>query len=267
MKAALKGVPETTLWTLHNRASEAMRPDGAIQDPKCVDIYKAIDYDYKKSFGAAGPTHALRSNYFDRQLEAFLSQHPGATVVNLGEGLETQRFRIKGDYGLWLTVDLPESIEIRERFIQPDAKHQHLPLSALDRSWMDYVPRDQPVFVAAQGLFMYFRATEVRHLFQDLLEELPWGMLLFDVIPKWFSKRTTSEKGFAVTPHYVAPPMPWGLNAHQAKKLKAWSPNIKRVTAEGYLNLRRGLQGWFWTTLMNAPILRNRVPAVVKITF
>lgn len=29
----LRGVPETTLWTLHNRASEAARPEPLIHDP------------------------------------------------------------------------------------------------------------------------------------------------------------------------------------------------------------------------------------------
>ncbi|MEM1069122.1 MAG: class I SAM-dependent methyltransferase, partial [Planctomycetota bacterium] len=30
----LSGVPETMLWTLHNRATEAMRKDRILDDPK-----------------------------------------------------------------------------------------------------------------------------------------------------------------------------------------------------------------------------------------
>ena len=30
----LSGVPETMLWTLHNRATEAKRSDGLIRDPE-----------------------------------------------------------------------------------------------------------------------------------------------------------------------------------------------------------------------------------------
>ena len=55
----LTGVPETTLWTLHNRASEAARPDGCLRDPKCLEIYRALDYDYVRSFGRAEPSLAL----------------------------------------------------------------------------------------------------------------------------------------------------------------------------------------------------------------
>ncbi|MEM9462324.1 MAG: class I SAM-dependent methyltransferase, partial [Myxococcota bacterium] len=28
----LSGVPETMLWTLHNRATESIRPDGVLKD-------------------------------------------------------------------------------------------------------------------------------------------------------------------------------------------------------------------------------------------
>ena len=94
MKSQLDGVPETTLWTLHNRASEAMRRDGVIDDPKCLEIYQNIDYDYEGNFGKGAPTHAIRSVYFDEHIKTFLKEYPGASVVNLGEGLEPQRFRI-----------------------------------------------------------------------------------------------------------------------------------------------------------------------------
>ena len=42
MQKQLSGVPETMLWTLHNRASEAARPDGCIRDEKCLEIYRSI---------------------------------------------------------------------------------------------------------------------------------------------------------------------------------------------------------------------------------
>ncbi|MDT5265346.1 MAG: hypothetical protein QOI90_1972, partial [Mycobacterium sp.] len=44
----LEGVSATTLWTLHNRGSEAKRSDGVIRDPWAVTLLDAIDYDYLK---------------------------------------------------------------------------------------------------------------------------------------------------------------------------------------------------------------------------
>ena len=36
----LDGVSATTLWTLHNRASEAKRSDGVIRDPWAVTLVR-----------------------------------------------------------------------------------------------------------------------------------------------------------------------------------------------------------------------------------
>ena len=42
----LAGVPETLLWTLYNRASDARRADGLLHDPLAVQIADAIDYPF-----------------------------------------------------------------------------------------------------------------------------------------------------------------------------------------------------------------------------
>ena len=54
----LDGVSATTLWTLHNRGSEAKRSDGVIRDPWAVTLFDAISYDYLK-FGKPNQSHAL----------------------------------------------------------------------------------------------------------------------------------------------------------------------------------------------------------------
>ena len=162
IKSSLTNVPETMLWTLHNRAVEAMREDGIIKDEKAIEIYNSIDYDYEANFGRGDSSHAIRSIVCDREIDKFLSTYPDGTIVNLGEGLETQRFRFTEEQALWLSIDVPEAIEIRERFIEPDERHLHIPLSALDRSWFDSVPKDKPVFITAQGLFSTRRG-EVNH--------------------------------------------------------------------------------------------------------
>jgi O-methyltransferase involved in polyketide biosynthesis len=42
----LTGVPETMPWTLHNRASEALRPDAWLRDEHAIRIYRALNYDH-----------------------------------------------------------------------------------------------------------------------------------------------------------------------------------------------------------------------------
>ena len=61
---ALDGVSATTLWTLHNRGSEAKRSDGVIRDPWAVTLLDTISYDYLK-FGKPNQSHGLRAVAFD----------------------------------------------------------------------------------------------------------------------------------------------------------------------------------------------------------
>ncbi|MEM6793979.1 MAG: class I SAM-dependent methyltransferase [Acidobacteriota bacterium] len=264
--ASLTGVPETMLWTLHNRASEAMRRDGVLDDPKAVEIYRSIDYDYRRSFGRANPSHALRSVAFDLEVESFLTKHPDGVVVNLGEGLETQRFRVRSPRNLWLTVDLPEAIEARERFIEPDDQHVHLAVSALDRAWIPAVPRDRPTILTAQGLFMYFREEEVRALLQDIAERVDRFTLVFDVIPRWLSRKTLSRRGLRMTRHYRTPDMPWGLDCDDVRStFERWLGSGVAAEEVQFPSFPRGPVRYLSKLVMSTPVLRKRLPTIVKL--
>ena len=78
----------TTLWTLHNRGTEAKRSDGVIRDPWAVTLLDAISYDYLK-FGKPDQWHALRAVAFDAAARQHPTAHPKAAVVALAEGLQT----------------------------------------------------------------------------------------------------------------------------------------------------------------------------------
>ena len=200
------------LWTLHSRASGALRADGVIRDPMAVEIHRAMNYDFTRNFGRADPILAMRAALFDALLRAFLERHPRAVIVNLGEGLETQRYRIEAPEALWYSVDLPEAIAIRERFITPDERHRHLAGSALARDWMQAIPRGRPIYISAQGLFMYFSAPAVRTLLRTIRDELAPHTVVFDVIPGWLSSLSRAAGGLRRTPRYRTPRMPWGFS-------------------------------------------------------
>ncbi|MDO5103672.1 MAG: class I SAM-dependent methyltransferase [Lautropia sp.] len=266
----LTGVPETTLWTLHNRASEAERPDGCIRDPQCLAIYHALSYDYERSFGKAEPSHGVRSQLFDEKIRAFLDEHPNGVIINLGEGLETQRFRLDEpayQKASWVSVDLPEAIAMRERFIQPDARHRHVPVSALDTTWFDAIPPGRPVFITAQGLFMYFEEAEVKALVQAMAERFPGAILMFDYLSVKLSRRTLSPQGWMKTKHYRTPPMPWGLDRDELQPtFSAWLGQPVAVHNVTFL-FPRGFLRWFVPFAeRRLPWLMNKIPGVCWLT-
>lgn len=260
--ANLTGVPETMLWTLHNRATEAQRSDGILQDPRCVEIYNSIQYDFQRSFGKADPSHAVRSVLFDNAILDFLKIYPQGIIVSLGEGLETEVLRCDNGTNRWLSIDLPESIAVRERFIQPTPRFRHLAKSALDLSWLNELT-DEPVFIAAQGLFMYFEEHEVQNLLVAINLKFSNYTLMFDTVPRWFSKMTL--KGLKKTPYYTTPKMPWGINANEIKpKIHEWLPRSVSVQNIPY-KFPRGFWKAFVTVFNLIPVLRQKKPCMVLV--
>ena len=263
MSVALDGVPETMLWTLYNRASEARRRDALLVDPEAVRICDAIAYDYVGKFGPPSSAHPLRARLFDDALRPWLRAHPGGTVVELGAGLETQRLRVDDGRVRWLCVDVADAIDVRERFLPATDRCRHVRASALDLAWLDRVDPSRGVFVSAQGLFMYFTEAEVRALLVAIVARFPGVELMFDVIPPWFSRKTVA--GWGVTPGYQFPPMPWGIKRGDlGRTLRQWLPAIRRVETRSF-GFARGPKKLVLAVLSRLPTLRDLPPAIAHV--
>ena len=263
LSVELDGVPETMLWTLHNRASEAKRADAFLRDPDAVRIYESIAYDYVRSFGKPDGSHPMRSRLFDEAVRPWLVAHPGGTVVELAAGLETQFQRCDDGAVRWVCIDVPEAIDVRARFLPESDRCRYVRKSALDLSWLDDVDPARGVFVTAQGLLMYFEEGDVQRLLVAIFERFPGVEVMFDAIPRWFSKKTL--QGFGKTPHYTAPPMPWGVNRNEiAPLLRRWSSRVESVEEVPY-GVMRGPMGWLLRALGDAPVLRNMAPTIVRV--
>ncbi|MFE6871311.1 class I SAM-dependent methyltransferase [Kitasatospora sp. NPDC057692] len=244
----LAAVPETALWTLWHRAVEARRPDTVLHDPKALDLVERIDFPFAERFGGnplVSQLQGLRARCFDREVADFLARHPRGTVVGLGEGLETQAWRIDNGRARWLAVDLPETAALRERLLPPDERHRILPVSATDPAWMDAVDpaaAAQGVLISAQGLLMYLRPAEVRALLAACAERFPGASFVCDTVPRWFSARAV--RGRLRDRHYQAPPMPFGMDADERAKLATAHPgvvDVREVYPEGGRGIVRAL--------------------------
>jgi O-methyltransferase involved in polyketide biosynthesis len=225
--ASLSGIPETLLWTLYQRAAEARRPDTALHDARAVQLMEAIEYPFEEKFGGGelGQWQALRARCFDLEVMAFERANPGGTVVALGEGLETQFWRVDDGRVRWLTVDLPETIELRRRLLPPETPRQRMiGGSALERIWLDEVDPSRGLFITAQGLLMYLDPADVHRLVAAIAARFPGAAMVLDGVPRWFSARTV--KGRMTRHGYMAPPMPWALDAAEKERLRALHPGI-----------------------------------------
>lgn len=277
----LAGVPETMLWTLHNRASEAKKAElgkaGAlIRDPEAARIYDCLDYDFVRRFGRAEGSHAVRAADIDTILRRWLAAHADGWVVALGEGLETQFSRVDNGSLNWLTVDLPEAIHLREQLLPGNARCHRFTGSALDRRWLEIVanglnvglkgdqasaPSGSNLCIIAQGLFMYLPEAEIRRLLTDLAARFPGCLLIFDSIPRWLSRLTQRPRGLKRTAYYTMPPMPWGINCNEvAPTLLRWDVSDESETRA--YRLPRGMPRLVMEIFAVLPGLRPQVPAI-----
>jgi O-methyltransferase involved in polyketide biosynthesis len=206
----------------------------------------------------------MRAAEIDRALRRWLEVHPDGFIVSLGEGLETQISRVDNGRMRWLSVDLPESIRLRERFITPSDRCRHLPASALDLRWMDAVDPSRGVCIVAQGLLMYLEPASVQTLLVSIAERFPGACLLFDVVPKWFSRMTL--RGVQRTARYRLPPMPWGIDRDElAPTLRAWHPSLNDIAFLAY-RAPRGLPRLAALMIGLVPAARHGVPSLVQVT-
>ncbi|MEN3358243.1 MAG: hypothetical protein V7637_2225 [Mycobacteriales bacterium] len=271
---ALTGVPETLLWTLYHRALEAGRADPVLTDPMAVDLVESIDYPFERQFGAnAGLAQgqALRARRFDTEVHRFLAEHPDGTVVALGEGLETQFWRVDNGRVRWLSVDLPETVEVRQRLLPAEPRLRTYAGAAQDGGWMDEVDQGRGVLITAQGLLMYLRPGQVRRLIAGCAQRFPGGALVFDAVPRWFSAQTIKGQlgtGQLGKGHGYRPPaMPWSLDPGQQRQIREVHPNIVEVR-DLLLPPGRGLlYGVLVPRLNLIPIVRAHRPSIVLVRF
>jgi len=244
VKVELEGVPETLLWNLYNRAAEARRSGRRlIDDPWAMELVDRIDYPFERFGGAPmAQWHALRVRCLDDEVQRFLAERPGGVVVALGEGLETQFWRVDDGRVQWLTVDLPETVVVRRALLPDDPpRRRTMACSALDPRWMDEVAASgvppQDVLISAQGLLMYLPEAEVEQLIARCADRFPGGRFLFDALPRAMVARNQAGAFDSAEGTYRAPRWRWGMDVKEYRKVAAVSPRIAEVRS---LRLSRG---------------------------
>jgi O-methyltransferase involved in polyketide biosynthesis len=196
---------------------------------------------------------ALRARCFDDQVRRFLGRHPDGTMVALGEGRETQFWRVDNGRVRWLSVDVAETIELRDRLLPSSPRQRTLVCSALDERWMDEVDTSRGLLVTAQGLLMYFEPAEVHVFLAACARRLPETDLIFDAVPRWLSARSRQGR-LKSAGGYQAP---WGINAEEERRLAALHPNITELQALRLPRGRGALHGLIMPLLTRLPAMRR----------
>ncbi len=229
----LEGIPETLLITVRARAEETVRPDSLLQDPYAVNILKKSVWGESSKNKVASSSQigvVIRTKIFDRIVKTFLSNRPEGIIVALGCGLDARHERLKLPCSCWYDLDVPESIEIRKRFFQEKERYKMIAKSMLDYSWMEEIPKDKPILIITEGVFMYFSETELKPLLSEIFRVFPHAEMVFDAIPPFLAKRTQFHSEVR---KYNAP-FRWGLD--KAEDLKLWDNRIEIIRSDYYFD-------------------------------
>ena len=197
---------ETMLMTLSGRAIQSQWKNPILRDPWAEEAMRLIDYDLSKQLtGVAswsiwkdiGPTIiATRAATFDLLTNRFLADHPDATVLQVGCGMDSRVFRLDPPASVqWFDVDYPDVIDLRRQlFPERDAYHQiGAPLD--DLRWLNDVPRDRPGLFIAEGVLMYLSEAEVKALLNAVAHHFPGGQMIFDVVHPMILKTVGANVG------------------------------------------------------------------------
>jgi O-methyltransferase involved in polyketide biosynthesis len=242
-KVKLSGVSETLLIPLWARAKISREYSSLLNDSKAIEIIEQIDYDFlaigKNTF-ESNLFFAARTKQFDDKIKAYIAEHPRASVVNIGAGLDTTFYRVDNGLIHWYDLDLPDVIALRKQLIPETDRTKYLAKSLFDLRWYsDINNTDEGVFLMAAGVLFYFEESQVRQFFSSLADNLPGGEIVFNMHSKlgvFFATKIIRSAGVENAP------IKWVLK--DVNEMTKWDKRITVVDQVPYFkNIPRD-PGW-----------------------
>ncbi len=231
---------ETMLITLYSRSVESRSPDPVLRDQWAEDAVRRIDYDFGKlKIRKIEPLSiAIRAKQFDLLTAAYLADHPDATVLHLGCGMDSRVFRIDPPVSVrWFDIDYPEVIDLRRKLYPERAGYRLIGSSLADLHWLDQVPGDRPAMIVAEGVVMYLSEEIVKPLLNALTDHFPNGQITFDAMNRLGARSAKLDPSVSATGASFG----WGID--KPEDIKKLAPKLELVkefrTAElpGYSRL------------------------------
>ena len=160
------GVAETMLQTLYARAKESKKRNHKIYDEKAIEIVDRMDYDFSLADKDTAMSSGVvaRTIVLDRMVSAFVKEHPDVIVINIACGMDTRFYRVDNGQICWYNIDLPVTMEVREKYIHENERVTNIAASAMDETWAGQIQEKDgaTVLVIVEGLSMYLSETDVK---------------------------------------------------------------------------------------------------------
>jgi len=232
-------VQETLIIPLFGRLICSEHFPELFSDPEAKRICESLDYDFgekrKKMESPAGLFGALEvaQRQYDLrcEVEMYLKNHPKASVVNLGCGLDDTFSKVDNGQCKGYNLDLPDVIKVRNELLPAGEREQNIACDLNDHSWMENIDGSHGAVFFAAGVFYYFRTEDVKRLFATMAKRFPGSVLAFDSCnergAKLMRKTWLREAGITDVNAY--------FSLEDEAQLQNWSEDFVAVTARSYM--------------------------------
>lgn len=230
---------ETLIIPLYARKKCGNKFPELYADPAATEICNRLDYDFSElnkkydttfyEFGAL--EGAMRQLDMMYEINDYLRNHPNASIVCLGCGLDLDSRRCGNQQNKIFNVDFPDVIAMREELAGTNPRETNIVSDLTDLSWMDQVDaRNGAVFYAA-GVFHYLKKENVKAIVLKMTELFPGCRLVFD---------TVGTLGYKLMMRVIL--KKHGMNNfgnlfytnNAVKDLSSWSDKIS-ISSKGYM--------------------------------
>ncbi|VEG55455.1 O-methyltransferase domain-containing protein [Mycolicibacterium aurum] len=263
--SGLTAIESTALLTEYCRAVDARSSRAILADPLAGATVGQLDYD----FAGLGATPsvvalvALRAKMIDERIAAFVAEHPGGVVVDIGAGFSSAVFRVDPPASVqWFSVDLPAVIALREALLPSRDGAHSLAATVLEPSWVGAIPGDRPAMVFADGLFAFLDEEAVIAILRTITSHFVSGVIAFNDYGRvskanqFIGRLTTSRT--ANSPHRQ-----WNFPGFKdARQPESWNSDLRLVDEASAMH--RPEAALFPRGLRIAGRLSHRVPSVAR---
>ena len=227
-------VQETLLIPLLGRAVETQKRNGLIQDKKAVSIVESLDYDFskwEKSRSLAGAT--LRTRMFDQDVQAFLSEYPTGTIIEIGCGLNTRFERLDNGQARWFDLDLPDSLALRRQFFQDEPRRTMIAASVLETNWMETVAATGgPWCFISEAVIIYLEAAQAQQAITQIANRFPGAWFLTDTTAKAMVNSQSTHDAM----RYMSQDSWFRWACDDPHELETWGANLHLVKSRTFLD-------------------------------
>ena len=232
IKITENSVQATLVFPVWGRASCATNYPQLCHDQTAIELLDKIDYDFtgpqfKKHIGII---YGIRQRVLIHGIKKYIENHPEATIINLGCGLDTSFNLVDNGKITWINLDLPEVINFRNQLLPASQRETNLAHDALDLQWLGRVDFDKAkgIYIIAGGVIYYFMENDVKTLFCAMAQTFAGGAIYFDCENQLgvdLSNKTIVKSGNSGSKIQFA------VN-NASEKFAPWSNQFKRITEE-----------------------------------